>query len=163
MKVQGEDFLISYDFSLNIASDLSRRVARFRGETEKRTFIMKRLLLILSLLPALFGAESDPAIRKYYNEKAQIRMRNFEMPEDVTIKLWADESLIEEVYHCEGDSVQVNTSGQRDANYASRPHYIYIAGNRFYENYENAIDNKNCFHTIQSQNLISNWGCPKSC
>lgn len=53
---------------------------------------MKRLILILLLVPALFGAESDPAVRKYYNEKAQIRMRNFEMPEDVTIRLWADES-----------------------------------------------------------------------
>jgi quinoprotein glucose dehydrogenase len=88
----GEDFHNFYDFSLKIASYLSRRGVRFHGEIEKRTLIMKRLLLILSLLPALFGAESDPAIREYYNEKAQIRMRNFEMPEDVTIKLWADES-----------------------------------------------------------------------
>lgn len=44
------------------------------------------------MIPALFGAESDPVIRQYYDEKAQIRMRNFEMPEEVTIKLWADES-----------------------------------------------------------------------
>lgn len=53
---------------------------------------MKRLLLILSLIPVLFGAESDPAIRKFYDEKAEIRMRNFEKPKEVTIKLWADES-----------------------------------------------------------------------
>ncbi len=53
---------------------------------------MKRLLLTLSLIPALFGAESDPAIREFYDEKAEIRMRNFEKPDDVVIKLWADES-----------------------------------------------------------------------
>ncbi len=53
---------------------------------------MKRLLLTLSLIPAVFGAESDPAIREFYDEKAEIRMRNFEKPDDVVIKLWADES-----------------------------------------------------------------------
>lgn len=53
---------------------------------------MKKLLLTISLIPALFGAESDPAIRKYYDEKAEIRMSNFEKPDDVVIKLWADES-----------------------------------------------------------------------
>lgn len=53
---------------------------------------MKRLLLTLSLIPTVFGAESDPAIREFYDEKAEIRMRNFEKPDDVVIKLWADES-----------------------------------------------------------------------
>lgn len=53
---------------------------------------MRRLLLILSLLPALFGAESDPATRKFYDEKAEIRMRSFEKPDEVKVSLWADES-----------------------------------------------------------------------
>ncbi len=45
------------------------------------------------MLPcALFAAESDPAIREYYEEKAQLRIRNFEMQDDIAIKLWADES-----------------------------------------------------------------------
>lgn len=56
---------------------------------------MKRiLLLILSAIPA-FGAESDPAIREYYDEKARVRMLNFEMPDDIRINLWADESQIQ--------------------------------------------------------------------
>lgn len=62
-----------------------------------------------------------------------------------------------EIYHCEGDSVQVNTSNQHNGNYTNRPHYIYIAGNHFYENYENAVDNKNCYHVIISQNLIHDF------
>jgi len=53
---------------------------------------MRRLLLILSCVPALFGAESDPATRTFYDEKAEIRMRNFEKPDEVKISLWADES-----------------------------------------------------------------------
>ncbi|MAM89980.1 MAG: HEAT repeat domain-containing protein [Verrucomicrobiota bacterium] len=56
---------------------------------------MKRILfLILTAIP-VFGAESDPAIREYYDEKARIRMLNFEMPEDIKINLWADESQIQ--------------------------------------------------------------------
>ncbi len=53
---------------------------------------MKRLLLSITLAATAFGAESDPAIREYYEEKAELRMRNFQMPRDVSIKLWADES-----------------------------------------------------------------------
>lgn len=53
---------------------------------------MKRLILVLSMIPALWGEESDPAVREYYEEKAQIRMRAFQMPEDISIKLWADEA-----------------------------------------------------------------------
>lgn len=56
------------------------------------------------------------------------------------------------VYHMEGDSVQLLTSGTTDGIYAKRPHYIYIAGNDFYENYEQSVDNKNSFHLIVSQN-----------
>ena len=61
-----------------------------------------------------------------------------------------------EIFHCEGDSIQINSSQKNDAVYANRPHYIWMAGNTMYENYENAIDNKNCYHAIASENLI--WG-----
>lgn len=59
-----------------------------------------------------------------------------------------------EIYHMEGDSIQVGSSNFNNGDYAYRPHYIYIAGNDFYENYENSIDNKNCYHVIASQNNI---------
>lgn len=58
------------------------------------------------------------------------------------------------IYHMEGDSIQLNTSNQNDALYAARPHYTYIAGNELYENYEQAIDHKNSYHTISSENTI---------
>jgi hypothetical protein len=61
-----------------------------------------------------------------------------------------------EIFHMEGDSVQVNTSGSTQGIYAQRPHYIYIAGNEMYENYEQSVDNKNCFHVIISENQIYN-------
>jgi len=59
-----------------------------------------------------------------------------------------------QIYHNEGDSIQTNTSGSNGSIYASRPHYHYIAGNHMYENYENAIDNKNGYHIIASENRI---------
>jgi len=59
-----------------------------------------------------------------------------------------------EIYHCEGDSIQNSTSNYNDAIYTKRLHYVYCAGNLMYENYENAIDNKNVFHCISSQNTI---------
>jgi len=62
-----------------------------------------------------------------------------------------------EIYHCEGDSVQTNTSNQNHFSYGARPHYHYIAGNTMYENYENAIDNKNGYHIIASENLIHSF------
>ena len=55
---------------------------------------MKRILFLIILASPIFGAESDPAIREYYDEKARIRMLNFEMPDDIKINLWADESQI---------------------------------------------------------------------
>lgn len=62
-----------------------------------------------------------------------------------------------EIYHCEGDSIQVNTSNQNDATYINRPHYIYVAGNEMYENYEQALDAKNCFHLVVSGNDIHDF------
>ncbi len=57
-----------------------------------------------------------------------------------------------EIYHCGGDAVQVNTSGHSGTVAGERPHYIYIAGNEMYENWEQSVDNKNCFHVIISEN-----------
>ena len=56
---------------------------------------MKRILFLIILVSPIFGSESDPAIREYYDEKARIRMLNFEMPDDIKINLWADESQIQ--------------------------------------------------------------------
>lgn len=58
-------------------------------------------------------------------------------------------------YHFQGDAVQVNTSNQTSRVYASRPHYIYIGGNRFYEMYEQGVDCKNSYHVIISGNDIT--------
>lgn len=59
------------------------------------TQIMKRILLLTLLAAPVLANESDPAIREYYDEKARIRMLNFEMPDDIRINLWADESQIQ--------------------------------------------------------------------
>ena len=56
---------------------------------------MKQILFLIILVSPVSGAESDPAVREYYDEKARIRMLNFEMPDDVQINLWADESQIQ--------------------------------------------------------------------
>lgn len=58
------------------------------------------------------------------------------------------------IYDLEGDGVQVNTSGQSDGIYARRPHYIYIAGNDISKCYENALDNKNGYHVVFSENSV---------
>lgn len=55
-------------------------------------------------------------------------------------------------YHCQGDGVQVNTSNMTSRTYGARPHYIYIAGNTFYEMYEQGVDCKNSYHVIISEN-----------
>jgi hypothetical protein len=74
-------------------------------------------------------------------------------PTSYTSHWWIIEN---EIFHMEGDSIQVNTSSSNNGIYASRPHYIYIAGNEMYENYEQSVDNKNCFHVIISENKIYN-------
>ncbi len=60
-------------------------------------------------------------------------------------------------YHLQGDSIQCSNSNQFDAIFARRPHYIYIAGNTFFENYENAYDSKGCYHVIFSENHVYNF------
>jgi hypothetical protein len=54
-----------------------------------------------------------------------------------------------EIYHCQGDAVAVNTSGGT-GNYPAQ--YVYIGRNRMYETQENAVDMKICYDVIISQN-----------
>ena len=61
------------------------------------------------------------------------------------------------VYHVQGDSIQCGNSQWFDYDYASRPHYVYIGNNEFYENYENAYDQKGCYHMVFSQNHIHDF------
>jgi len=61
------------------------------------------------------------------------------------------------VYHIQGDSWQTNTSNQWTYVHEDRPHYMWIAGCEMYENYENAIDHKNCYHIIATSNLIHDF------
>lgn len=67
--------------------------------------------------------------------------------------LWLIDS---ELFHLQGDGVQTgnsNNGGTQDQS----SHYVYIAGNEFYENYENAIDNKNSYHVVISSNEIHDF------
>ena len=64
--------------------------------------------------------------------------------------LWLIES---EIYHMQADSIQIGNSSNPNPQ-SSTTHYVYIAGNRFYENYENALDNKNSYHVIFSENDV---------
>ncbi len=65
--------------------------------------------------------------------------------------------LNSEIYHIQGDSVMCGNSNWWDYNYASRPHYIYIGGNEMYENYENAYDQKGCYHMVFSENYVHDF------
>ncbi|MGH1342448.1 MAG: hypothetical protein ACRBN8_12890 [Nannocystales bacterium] len=67
--------------------------------------------------------------------------------------LWLIDS---ELFHLQGDGVQTgnsNNQGSQD----ETSHYIYIAGNEFYENYENSVDNKNSYHVVISGNEIHDF------
>lgn len=62
------------------------------------------------------------------------------------------------IYHNEGDSIQTNTTtNNNNTIYGQRPHYMYYVLNELWENYENAIDNKNCFHVISAQNYLHDF------
>jgi hypothetical protein len=61
------------------------------------------------------------------------------------------------IYHMQGDSIMCGNSNWWDYDYASRPHYIYIGGNEFYENYENGYDQKGCYHVVFSQNYVHDF------
>lgn len=64
--------------------------------------------------------------------------------------LWLIDS---ELFHLQADGVQCGNSNNSNPQGESS-HYVYIAGNEFYENYENAVDNKNSYHVILSSNEI---------
>lgn len=72
----------------------------------------------------------------------------------VHVQAWSRYTWIinNEIYHMQGDSVMTGNSNYWNFNHALRPHYTYIAGNTFYENYENAYDCKDSYHTIFSEN-----------
>ena len=60
--------------------------------------------------------------------------------------VWVVDNLI---YHCQGDSVAVNTSSGSAPN---PPQYVYIGRNTMFENQENAVDMKVCYDVVLSQN-----------
>jgi hypothetical protein len=61
------------------------------------------------------------------------------------------------IRHIQGDSIMCGNSNWWDFNRASRPHYLYIGGNEFYENYENGYDQKGCYHVVVSENHIHDF------
>jgi len=61
------------------------------------------------------------------------------------------------VYHNQGDSIQCSNSNIFDFKHSTRPHYVYIGGNEFYENYENGYDSKGCYHVIFSENYVHDF------
>lgn len=64
--------------------------------------------------------------------------------------LWLIDSTL---FHLQADGVQCGNSNNPNPQ-SETSHYVYIAGNEFYENYENAVDNKNSYHVITSSNEI---------
>jgi hypothetical protein len=65
--------------------------------------------------------------------------------------------LNSKIYHVQGDSIQCANSQWFDYDYAARPHYIYISGNEMWENYENAYDQKGCYHMVFSDNYVHDF------
>lgn len=61
--------------------------------------------------------------------------------------------LNNEIYNIQGDSVMTGNSGYWTFTHAYRPHYTYVGGNNFHDNYENAYDCKDSYHNI----ISSNW------
>ncbi len=67
--------------------------------------------------------------------------------------LWLIDS---ELFHIQADGVQTGNSNNQGPQQNSS-HYVYIAGNEFYENYENAMDNKNSYHVVMSSNDVHDF------
>ena len=67
--------------------------------------------------------------------------------------LWLLDS---ELYHLQADGVQVGNSNNGNPQ-AESSHYVFIGGNTFYENYENALDNKNGYHVVFSTNDVHDF------
>jgi Bacterial Ig domain len=68
--------------------------------------------------------------------------------------LWLIDS---DIFHIQGDSIQVGNSNNIANPQSASSHYVYIAGNRFHENYENALDNKNSYHVVFSSNEVHDF------
>jgi hypothetical protein len=58
------------------------------------------------------------------------------------------------VYNMGGDSIQV---GQANYTVAERPKYVYIGGNYFHDDRENAVDIKSAEHVIVSSNVMHTY------
>ncbi len=67
--------------------------------------------------------------------------------------LWLLDS---EIYRLQADGVQVGNSSNPNPQ-GDTSHYIYIGGNTFSENYENALDNKNGYHVVFSSNDVHDF------
>jgi hypothetical protein len=61
------------------------------------------------------------------------------------------------IRHIQGDSIMCGNSNWWDYNQESRPHYLYVGGNEFYENYENGYDQKGCYHVVFSGNHVHDF------
>ncbi len=60
------------------------------------------------------------------------------------------------IHHLSGDGMQTgNSNNTRPIGETS--HYIYFAGNDCHDNRENAVDNKNSFHVVVSQNRLHDF------
>jgi hypothetical protein len=75
-------------------------------------------------------------------------------PQRATYYFWY---IANRSFHLQGDSIQCSNSNQKNLIFEQRPHYIYVAGNEFYENYENAWDSKGCYHVVFSENYIHDF------
>lgn len=67
--------------------------------------------------------------------------------------------LNNEIYHMGGDSIQV---GQANYSTAERPNYVYIGGNLFHNDRENAVDIKSASDVVISQNTMYGYGATSS-
>ncbi|MBT2969172.1 MAG: hypothetical protein KME51_04650 [Candidatus Thiodiazotropha sp. (ex Ctena orbiculata)] len=65
--------------------------------------------------------------------------------------VWVLDSRIRNI---QGDSIMCGNSNWWDFDRASRPHYLYVGGSEFYENYENGYDQKGCYHVVFSENHV---------
>lgn len=61
-----------------------------------------------------------------------------------------------DIYNVQGDSFQCGNSNWWDFNYPSRPHYMFVGGTDLHDNYENAYDQKGCYHVVVSTNHVYN-------
>ncbi|MBB1272542.1 right-handed parallel beta-helix repeat-containing protein [Psychromonas sp. SR45-3] len=55
-------------------------------------------------------------------------------------------------FNCGGDGVQVGRASLTEENNPSRCNFMFIGGNHFYDNGENAVDIKGCNHVVVSSN-----------